>query len=103
MIQELDIADFSALATDEIWDVRDAQSYQAGHLQYAKNIPLDCMTEELMAKAPAVIYVLCGGGTKAKKAAEKLHEYDSSKRIIHLIGGTRKAIALGMPIITESS
>ena len=38
---------------------------------------------------------------KKKKAAKLINELDNDRRIIHLTGGTRGAIASGMAIISE--
>ena len=45
------------------------------------------------------IYLLCGGGSKAPRAAELLEKLDSSREYIVLMGGTRAAKEHGLPII----
>ncbi len=102
MIHTLDIKDFSPSADKTIWDVRDADSYAKGHIKHATNQPLDSLNQELLDSTTGDIYVLCGGGTKAGRACELLESLDPSRNIIHLTGGTRGAVALGMEIITEN-
>ncbi len=102
MIRELAITEFNPQATDIIWDVRDNQAYLEGHIQYAKNQPLDSLTAELLASTTGTIYILCGGGTKASKAVAKLDEFNKNRDIVHLTGGTRGAKSAGMTIITGS-
>ncbi|OOR88111.1 sulfurtransferase [Moraxella caviae] len=101
MIQELHITDFTPSADKTIWDVRDASSYQEGHIAHAQNQPLDSINAELLAQTTGDIYVLCGGGTKAGKACALLETLDPTRKIIHLTGGTRGAKAAGMTIISE--
>ncbi|WII94752.1 rhodanese-like domain-containing protein [Moraxella haemolytica] len=103
MIKELPIEQFNPSVDKIILDVRDAQSYHLGHIEHAKNAPIDALTEYLPTDTTADIYVLCGGGTKAARACSYLNELYPTRNIIHLIGGTRGAIAHGMTIITETS
>lgn len=101
MIQTLDISQFTPTADKTIWDVRDVNKYREGHIEYAQSKPLDTLNQALLDATDGDIYVLCGGGTKAVKAAELLNELDPTRTIIHLTGGTRGAAACGMTIITE--
>ncbi|WP_323841739.1 MULTISPECIES: rhodanese-like domain-containing protein [unclassified Moraxella] len=102
MITQLDIKDFTPSADKIIWDVRDLQNYQDGHIQHAKNVPLDMLNQELLDATTGDIYVLCGGGTKAEKAVNYLNDLNPNRNIIHLTGGTRAAKALGMKIISKN-
>ena len=68
MIRELAITEFSATANDTVWDVRDSKAFAQGHIESAKNQPLDTLTTELLATTDGTIYVLCGGGSKAATA-----------------------------------
>ncbi|ELA08693.1 hypothetical protein MOMA_09046 [Moraxella macacae 0408225] len=101
MITEKHITDFTPKPTDIIWDVRDQKSYQEGHIEYAKNQPLETLSDDLLASTNGPIYVLCGGGTKAAKAACLLNELDPEREIVHLTGGTRGAKTAGMTIVVE--
>lgn len=98
MIETLDISEFKPQANFEIWDVRDADAFNEGHIKYAKNVPLDTINDDTVAKLDGVVYVLCGGGTKAGKATQKIHDINPSINVIHLTGGTRKALKLGFEI-----
>lgn len=102
MIKTLDISEFEPQPSDTIWDVRDADSYQKGHIAHAHNHPLDTLNTNLLDSTTGDIYVLCGGGTKALNACEKLEQLDPTRTYIHLIGGTRKAKALGYSLICEN-
>lgn len=100
MISKLAITEFTANATDTIWDVRDAKAYAEGHIEHATNQPLASLTAELLASVPDPVYVLCGGGSKAGRAADTLQGFDGSRNIVILTGGTRGAKAVGMCIVT---
>lgn len=101
MIKKQDIASFMPNDNLEIWDVRDADKYRQGHIQYAKNYPIESLNQALLDGTDGKIYVLCGGGTKAEKACELLESMDSSRTYIHLTGGTRGAMALGWEMVVE--
>lgn len=100
MIRKVDIKTFTPNETDVIWDVRDAKAYHEAHLVGAENKPINTLSKELLASVPDPVYVLCGGGSRAAKAATLLDELDSSRDIVILQGGTRGAKAAGLPIIT---
>ena len=98
MIKEIAVTELSVNQNAIIWDVRDAKAYAEGHIQGAKNQPLDTINAELLATLPIIqpIYVLCGGGTKAGKAANLIASLDSQREIVILTGGTRAAKAAEM-------
>ncbi len=96
--QEITLFDFPENAI--IWDVRDANAYAEGHVKGALNRPItDLSRESLLAIAVyEPIYLLCGGGSKAPRAAEKLESLDSNREYVVLMGGTRAAREAGFPI-----
>lgn len=100
MIRTLAITEFDQNQAATVWDVRDAKAYAEGHLAGALNLPLDQISIEALAAVPAdqPIYVLCGGGTKAGRAAALIESLDSSREVVELKGGTRGAVAAGMKI-----
>lgn len=102
MIRQQPITEFTPSANDTIWDVRDAKSYAEGHIEHAKNQPLDSLTADLLSQTDDTVYVLCGGGTKAGRAADLLESLDDSRDIVILTGGTRGAKAAGMTIVSEN-
>lgn len=103
MIKTMQIADFLPSDDKVIWDVRDPEAYQREHIAHAVNRPLECLTAELLAGTTGDVYVLCGGGTKAQKAAALLDELDPNRTIVHVLGGTRGAKALGWVLVTDLS
>ena len=44
------------------------------------------------------IYILCGGGSKAPRAAELLEGFDSAREYVILMGGTRAARDAGLAL-----
>lgn len=101
MIREIPITEYSPNLSDTIWDVRDEKAYKQGHIEHAKNQPLETLTADLLNQTQGTVYVLCGGGTRASKAATLLEEIDNSRDIVILQGGTRGAKSAGMMIINE--
>ncbi|MFT4021184.1 MAG: rhodanese-like domain-containing protein [Acinetobacter sp.] len=100
MIRKQEITTFEFPEGAVIWDVRDPKSYQEGHIYGAINQPIDTLDDQILknVQADEPIYILCGGGSKAPRAAEKLEGYDSSREYVVLMGGTRAAKAAGLPI-----
>ena len=99
-MKKLPITEFDLNQAAIVWDVRDAQAYAEGHVQAAQNRPLDQITLEQVAAVPLdqPIYVLCGGGTKAVRAAALIASLEPARRVVELKGGTRAAKAAGMVI-----
>ena len=100
MIRKLEITTFDFPSNAVIWDVRDNKAYAQGHVKGAVNRPITELTAgQLQAvDAEQPVYVLCGGGSKAPRAAELLNSFDDQRDIVILMGGTRAAKAAGLPI-----
>jgi len=66
----------------------------------AVNQPINDLSADSLTQVSAdqPIYILCGGGSKAPRAAEKLEGFDSSREYVILMGGTRAARDAGMPL-----
>ncbi|PTQ90154.1 rhodanese-like domain-containing protein [Agitococcus lubricus] len=101
MIRESPITDFQPRPNDIIWDVRDANAYAEGHWQPAQHQALDSINRTVLQTVPSeqTIYVLCGGGTKAGRAAQLIASLDSQRSVVILTGGTRAAKAAGLPMV----
>lgn len=105
MIKTLDIGDFVPTPTACILDVRDVEKFTQGHIAHAKNCPIDTADDQMLLSAVGdanEVFVLCGGGTKAVRAVERLEHLRSDLSIVHLAGGTRKAQALGWALVVEN-
>lgn len=100
MIRKQEITTFEFPEGAVIWDVREEKSYQEGHVQGAMNHPLATLDASVLEQVPneQPIYILCGGGSKAPRAAEQLEAWDAEREYVILMGGTRAAKAAGMPI-----
>ena len=100
MIRKQEITTFEFPKDAVIWDVRDAAAYAEGHIKGAINQPINDLNISCLTQVDAgqPIYILCGGGSKAPRAAEKLEGFDSAREYVILMGGTRAAKAAGLPI-----
>lgn len=100
MIRKQEITTFEFPEGAVIWDVRDPKSYAEGHIQGAINCPIDTLNESNLQQVPteATIYILCGGGSKAPRAAEQLNQIDEQREYVILMGGTRAARDAGMTL-----
>jgi|GEM_PF-82432 len=84
-----------------IWDVRDTSAYLEGHLEGAVSRPVETgFATEMLADVTGPLYVLCGGGSKAPRAAALLAELQPELEVVVLSGGTRQAKAAGLPIVS---
>ena len=100
MIRKQEITTFEFPEGAVIWDVRDAKAYAEAHVKGALNRPIAELTADSLTQVAAdqPIYILCGGGSKAPRAAEKLESFDSSREYVVLMGGTRAARDAGFPL-----
>ena len=100
MIRKQEITTFEFPSGAVIWDVRDAKSYAETHVKGAVNCPIGDLSNESLAQVAAdqPIYILCGGGSKAPRAAELLESFDANREYVILAGGTRAARDAGLPL-----
>ena len=100
MIRKQEITTFEFPENAIIWDVRDASAYAEGHVKGAMNYPINDLSAESLTQVASdqPIYILCGGGSKAPRAAEKLDSLDSSRDYVVLMGGTRAARDAGLTL-----
>ncbi|WP_122900335.1 rhodanese-like domain-containing protein [Acinetobacter sp. B51(2017)] len=100
MIRKQEITTFEFPENAVIWDVREPNSYAEGHIQGAINQPIVNLSADSLAQVAAdqPIYILCGGGSKAPRAAELLEGFDSSREYVVLMGGTRAARDAGFTL-----
>lgn len=100
MIRKQEITTFEFPEGAIIWDVRDAKAYAEGHVKGAVNQPIDGLSADSLTQVDSdqSIYILCGGGSKAPRAAEKLEGFDSSREYVILMGGTRAARDAGLAL-----
>jgi len=100
MIRKQEITTFEFPENAVIWDVRDTNAYAEGHVKGAVNRPINDLNTDILNQVSAgqPIYILCGGGSKAPRAAEKLEGLDASREYVVLMGGTRAARDAGLPL-----
>ena len=100
MIRKQEITTFEFPEGAVIWDVRDAKAYAEAHVKGALNRPIAEINADSLTQVAAdqPIYILCGGGSKAPRAAELLEGFDSQREYVVLMGGTRAARDAGLPL-----
>lgn len=100
MIRKQEITTFEFPENAVIWDVRDSSAYAEGHVKGAISRPINDLNANILSQVAAdqPIYILCGGGSKAPRAAEKLEDLDASREYVVLMGGTRAARDAGLPL-----
>ena len=100
MIRKQEITTFEFPEGAIIWDVRDSNAYAEGHVKGAVNQPINGLTADSLTQVAAdqPIYMLCGGGSKDLRAAEKLEAFDQAREYVILVGGTRAARDAGLPL-----
>ena len=85
-----------------IVDVRTPVEYASVHVEGASLAPLDELDPQKIAAAlkpgdTDTIYLLCKGGTRAGKAAEKFRT-SGNERVCVVEGGTDACVAAGLPV-----
>lgn len=99
-------ADFSALLSKgtpiSVLDVRTPAEFSECHVEGAKLAPLDVLDPKkaanaLKPEAGAPIYLLCKGGTRAAKAAEKFIAA-GIPNVCVVTGGTDACVTAGLPV-----
>ncbi|ENW06819.1 MULTISPECIES: rhodanese-like domain-containing protein [Acinetobacter] len=100
MIRKQEITTFEFPKDAVIWDVRDTKAYAEAHVKGAINRPIADINADSLTQVAAdqPIYILCGGGSKAPRAAELLDGIDGSREYVVLMGGTRAARDAGLPL-----
>ena len=101
MIRKIEITTFEFPENAIIWDVRDAKAFAEGHVKGAVNKPISDLSAESLTQVATdqPIYILCGGGSKAPRAAELLEGLDGQREYVVLMGGTRAARDVGLPLV----
>ena len=84
-------------------DVRSPAEYEAVHAKGAKLYPLDELdpkrvSAELGVSAETPVVLLCAGGNRARKAAEKFHA-EGIPHCLVVEGGTKAWDAAGLPVV----
>ena len=84
-------------------DVRSPAEYEAVHATGAKLYPLDALdpkriSSELGISAQTPVVLLCAGGNRARKAAEKFHA-EGIPHCLVVEGGTKAWEAAGLPVV----
>jgi rhodanese-related sulfurtransferase len=95
-----------AAGSVQLLDVRTPGEFAAAHVPNARLIPLDDLNPAAFLRETGPdygsIYVICQGGTRARKAIEKFHRAGFDHCIL-VEGGTQAWIDAGLPVVRGSS
>jgi rhodanese-related sulfurtransferase len=92
-----------ALGNSSLIDVRTPAEFRAMHAEGAVLVPLDRLdAKKLGSENRGPVYLICGSGTRAKLAAEKLDAAGVPQPTI-IQGGTNAWEAAGLPVVRGKS
>ncbi|MBX7168960.1 MAG: rhodanese-like domain-containing protein [Pirellulales bacterium] len=82
-------------------DVRTPPEFDAMHVPWAKNVPLDQLTLEALRAAGCTtqhtLYVICRSGSRGKQACQRLASFGCAQ-VVNVAGGTLAWDAAGLPL-----
>ena len=83
-------------------DVRTPVEYREVHVEFARNVPLDRLDAEQLARqrngaGNEPLYVICRSGNRAQQACEKLAA--AGVEVLNVEGGTAAWDAAGLPVV----
>ena len=90
-------------STIELIDVRTPVEFREVHVEFARNLPLDCLDPAAVARTRGgsnglPLYVICNSGSRANLACEKLAAAGLAD-VVNVEGGTAAWDAAGLPVI----
>ncbi|MFM7200645.1 MAG: rhodanese-like domain-containing protein [Myxococcota bacterium] len=77
-------------------DVRTPEEFASGHVQGARNIPLDQLEARLEEVGAAPLYLICRSGNRSRQAGQLL--VARGRSAINVEGGTSAWISAGNPV-----
>jgi rhodanese-related sulfurtransferase len=90
----------------QLLDVRTPGEFAAGHVPNARLIPLGDLDPAAFLRETGVdggpVYVICQGGTRARKAMEKFQRAGFNRCVL-VEGGTQGWIDAGLPVVRGAS
>ncbi len=110
--QRVSVEEFAQLHKSgaHILDVRTPAEYRAAHIEGARLCPISDIEPQRLQKeltdqgfqAEDTLYLLCRGGGRATRAAERLAA-ETTLRVAVVDGGTEACIAAGLPVHRATS
>lgn len=101
--QEISVQEFSPDKDTLLFDVREIDEYQSGHIPGAVNVPLSVL-EEQFSQIPTdgKIYMVCRSGARSGRACDFLSQLPSYAQalFVNVGGGTAGWIAEGREVVT---
>ena len=86
----------------ELLDVRTAIEFQEVHVDFARNMPLDQLQENVIKNGHSrekneSLYVICRSGSRGRQACERLEA--AGVNVVNVEGGTLAWEAAGLPVV----
>jgi rhodanese-related sulfurtransferase len=87
----------------DLIDVRTPREFEEIRIEFARNLPLEHLDVEALAKARNAagdkpLYVICKSGTRGKAACEKFIKAGLAA-VYNIEGGTMAAVEAGLPVV----
>lgn len=101
--QEISVQDFTPTDDTIVFDVREIDEYQDGHIPGAINVPLSVLENDFERIPTAgTIYVVCRSGARSARACDFLTQLSSHQgaSFINVGGGTAGWIAEGREVVS---
>ena len=101
--QEISVQEFAPTKNTLIFDVREIDEYQDGHIPGAINVPLSGLEHDF-SRIPTdgTIYVVCRSGARSARACDFLTQQSTHQAVtfINVGGGTAGWIAEGREVVS---
>ncbi len=96
-------AQFQQCPTVELIDVRTPAEFRDVHVNFARNIPLDQLNVESLARTcneanDQPLYVVCHSGSRGRQACQRLLD-GGWPNVINVAGGTMACVKAGIPVV----
>jgi rhodanese-related sulfurtransferase len=90
----------------ELIDVRSPAEFRGGHIQCARNVPLDQLDPASLAavrcgSASDLLYFVCQSGGRGEKACEKFIRAGFTN-VVNIEGGMKACMEAGLPVVAQS-
>lgn len=101
-IEEVSVHDLKAvLGSVAVFDVREVDEYESGHIPGAVNIPLSTIIDNVGGfTGEETVYVVCQAGARSMRACEFLSAALDDVAFVNVAGGTGAWIASGYEVVT---
>ena len=87
----------------EVWDVREPEEFEVGHLRFAKNVPFSSLEAAVKERSSAdeKLLLICATGSRSSQAQIRLSQVYGLKKVYSVRGGLAAWEALGGEVVEE--